>query len=202
MCSPVAMCAVVVSKTSCKDRNHRILRGVIAPHQDYFFLQKSWFFSIFNQFFHGCCGETYASGRPEAPNSYSLTSWPELIVVTHGEYIPPGRAALTSWRSWPPEPPKHQYLLTGPIPQRSDLSHLHPLDEDTRQPRGHSHRSQNAQPCTPRTCGCPTWTSSLRSCCFPEPCRTSAVRSVQDAPASPPAVTKAREPARIPTCLV
>ena len=36
-----AMCAVVVSKTSCKDRNHRILRGVIAPHQDFFFLQKS-----------------------------------------------------------------------------------------------------------------------------------------------------------------
>ena len=35
-----AMCAVVVSKTSCKDRNHRILRGVITPHQD-FFLQKS-----------------------------------------------------------------------------------------------------------------------------------------------------------------
>jgi hypothetical protein len=37
-----AMCAVVVSKTSCNDRNHRILRGVIAPHQDFFFfLQKS-----------------------------------------------------------------------------------------------------------------------------------------------------------------
>ncbi len=34
-----AMCAVVVSKTSCKDRNHRILR--ITPHQDFFFLQKS-----------------------------------------------------------------------------------------------------------------------------------------------------------------
>ena len=33
-----AMCAVVVSKTSCKDRNHRILRGVIAPHQDFFFV--------------------------------------------------------------------------------------------------------------------------------------------------------------------
>jgi hypothetical protein len=32
-----AMCAVVVSKTSCKDRNHRILLGVIAPHQDFFF---------------------------------------------------------------------------------------------------------------------------------------------------------------------
>jgi hypothetical protein len=37
---PQAMCAVVVSKTFCKDRNHRILRGVIAPHQDFFFLQK------------------------------------------------------------------------------------------------------------------------------------------------------------------
>jgi hypothetical protein len=32
----------VVRKTSCKDRNHRILRGVIAPHQDFFiFLQKN-----------------------------------------------------------------------------------------------------------------------------------------------------------------
>jgi hypothetical protein len=37
----MAMCAVVVSKTSCNDRNHPILRGVIAPHQDFFFLQKS-----------------------------------------------------------------------------------------------------------------------------------------------------------------
>jgi hypothetical protein len=36
----VAMCAVVVSKTSCKDRNHRILLGVIAPHQDFFFFAK------------------------------------------------------------------------------------------------------------------------------------------------------------------
>ena len=35
-----ATCVVVVSKTSCKDRNHRILRGVIAPHQDFFFLQN------------------------------------------------------------------------------------------------------------------------------------------------------------------
>ena len=35
-----AMCAVVVSKTSCKDRNHRILRGVITPHQDFFFFAK------------------------------------------------------------------------------------------------------------------------------------------------------------------
>jgi hypothetical protein len=33
---------------------------------------------------------------------------------------------------FPPEPPKHQYLLTGPIPQRSDLSHLHPFDVVTR----------------------------------------------------------------------
>ena len=36
----LAMCAVVVSKTSCKDRNHRILRGVIAPHQDFFFCKN------------------------------------------------------------------------------------------------------------------------------------------------------------------
>jgi hypothetical protein len=34
------MCAVVVSKTSCKDKNHRILRGVIAPHQDFFFCKN------------------------------------------------------------------------------------------------------------------------------------------------------------------
>ena len=31
----MAMCAVVVRKTSCKDRNHRILLGVITPHQDF-----------------------------------------------------------------------------------------------------------------------------------------------------------------------
>ena len=37
-----AMCAVVVGQTSCNDRNHPILRGVIAPHKDFFFfLQKS-----------------------------------------------------------------------------------------------------------------------------------------------------------------
>ncbi len=35
-----AMCAVVVSQTSCNDRNHPILRGVIAPHQDFFFFAK------------------------------------------------------------------------------------------------------------------------------------------------------------------
>jgi hypothetical protein len=35
----LAMCAVVVSKTSWKDRNHRILRGVIAP-QRFFFFEK------------------------------------------------------------------------------------------------------------------------------------------------------------------
>ncbi len=33
----VAMRAVVVSKTSCKDRNHPILRGFIAPHRFFFF---------------------------------------------------------------------------------------------------------------------------------------------------------------------
>ena len=42
-----AMCAVVVSKTSCKDRNHRILRGVIAPHQEFFFFCKNHDFSRF-----------------------------------------------------------------------------------------------------------------------------------------------------------
>jgi hypothetical protein len=34
----LAMSAVVVSKTSCKDRDHPILRGVIAPHQEFFFI--------------------------------------------------------------------------------------------------------------------------------------------------------------------
>jgi hypothetical protein len=42
-----AMCAVVVSQTSCKDRNHPILRGVIAPHQDFFFFCKNHDFSRF-----------------------------------------------------------------------------------------------------------------------------------------------------------
>ncbi len=37
---PKAMCAVVVSQTSCNDRNHPILRGVIVPHQDFFFFAK------------------------------------------------------------------------------------------------------------------------------------------------------------------
>ncbi len=40
------------------------------------------------------------------------------------------------------------------------------------------------------------------SCSFQEPCRTSAARSVQDTPASPTPVTKARDPVRIPTCQV
>ncbi len=35
-----AMCAVVVSQTSCNDRNHPILRGVIATYQDFFFFAK------------------------------------------------------------------------------------------------------------------------------------------------------------------
>jgi hypothetical protein len=38
------MCAVVVSKTSCKDRNHPILRGVITPPD---FLYKNHDFSGF-----------------------------------------------------------------------------------------------------------------------------------------------------------
>jgi hypothetical protein len=42
-----AMCAVVVSKTSCNDRNHPILRGVIAPHQDFFFFAKIMIFLDF-----------------------------------------------------------------------------------------------------------------------------------------------------------
>ncbi len=117
-----------------------------------FFLQKSWFFSIFNQFFHvlvpmsWICLRTAPRRAPRAADSSSsgITSLRSKSAV---------RATLTSWRSLPPEPPKHQYLLTGPIPQRSDLRHLHPLDESTRQPRGRSHRSQNGHPCTPRTCG-------------------------------------------------
>ena len=43
----MAMCAVVVSKTSCNDRNHPILRGVIAPHQDFFFFAKIMIFLDF-----------------------------------------------------------------------------------------------------------------------------------------------------------
>jgi len=35
------MVTVVVSQTSFKYRNHPILRGVIVPHQDFFFSQKS-----------------------------------------------------------------------------------------------------------------------------------------------------------------
>jgi hypothetical protein len=42
-----AMCAVVVSKTSCNDRNHPILRGVIAPHH-FFFFAKNHDFSRFS----------------------------------------------------------------------------------------------------------------------------------------------------------
>jgi hypothetical protein len=42
-----AMCAVVVNKTSCKDRNHPILRGVIVPHQEFFFLAKIMIFLDF-----------------------------------------------------------------------------------------------------------------------------------------------------------
>jgi hypothetical protein len=42
-----AMCAVVVSKTSCKDGNHRILRGVIAPHPVFFFFAKIMIFLDF-----------------------------------------------------------------------------------------------------------------------------------------------------------
>jgi hypothetical protein len=59
-----------------------------------------------------------------------------------------GPIRMSSKRPLPPESPEHQYLFTGPIPQRSDLRHLHPLDEATCQPRGRSHRSQNTHPCT------------------------------------------------------
>ncbi len=151
---------------------------VITLHQEVFFIffgQKiirpevsdfSWF-GIFNRFFHGFCGESVTridcdgntwifhhkhvqniGCRPEVSNWYSVTAWPELIVVIHcdGEYIPPGThvvnllqsraartpaSALKSWRSLSPEPGNHQYPLTGPVPQRSDLSHPHPLDSAT-----------------------------------------------------------------------
>jgi hypothetical protein len=50
------MCAVVVSKTSCKDRNHPILRGVIVPHYFFFFAKIMIFldfYSIFTQLLWG-----------------------------------------------------------------------------------------------------------------------------------------------------
>ncbi len=98
-----------------------------------------------------------------------IQSHRELIVVIHGEYIPPGtnpvnliEGCFVCFHTTP----SRVGVVSLPIPQRSDLRYLHPLDEVTRQPRGHSHRSQNTPPCTPRTCGSTTWTSSLHNCCF------------------------------------
>ncbi len=44
------MCVVLVSKTSCKDRNHPVLRRVIAPQQEFFF-EKIMFFLNFSSIF-------------------------------------------------------------------------------------------------------------------------------------------------------
>jgi hypothetical protein len=41
------MCTVVVGQTSCNDRNHPILRGVITPHQEFFFFAKIMIFLDF-----------------------------------------------------------------------------------------------------------------------------------------------------------
>ncbi len=84
-----AMYTVVVSKQSCKHGNHPILRGVNAPHQEFLFFTKNHDFSRFLIIFSRLLWWNIGV-RPEAPSSYSLTSWPELIVVIHGEYIPPG----------------------------------------------------------------------------------------------------------------
>ena len=62
MCSPVAMCAVVVSKTSCKDRNHRS-----SHHTKIFFFCKNHDFS--RQFFQGCCGENPPGPGPARDRS-------------------------------------------------------------------------------------------------------------------------------------
>ncbi len=53
------MWTVMVTKQSCKQGNHSILRGGhrTIPRVFYFY-EKSWFFSGFHRFFHGCCGET------------------------------------------------------------------------------------------------------------------------------------------------
>jgi hypothetical protein len=56
-----------------------------------------------------------------------------------------------------------------------------------------SHRPKNGDPCTPHTGESPTWTPSLRRCCFQEDSQASAVRSVQDTLVSPPSVTKPRD---------
>ncbi len=47
------MCTVVVSKTSCKHRNHPILRKVVAPHQDFFFFKNHDFSRFWINFSDG-----------------------------------------------------------------------------------------------------------------------------------------------------
>jgi hypothetical protein len=116
--------------------------GGSSPHTKiFFFLQKSWFFSIFNQFFHACCDETYARGRPEAPNSYSLTSWPELIVVIHGEYIPPGPHAVNRYEG-------HGARTPGSTRHRLELQWYHFSEVDTQD--WESTRSLTAPPFVPQ----------------------------------------------------
>jgi hypothetical protein len=63
----LTMCAVVVRKTSWKDRNHPILRGVIAQHQEIFFFTKIMIF--LKSIFHGCCGETTPPSVAQLDNS-------------------------------------------------------------------------------------------------------------------------------------
>ena len=145
------MCTVMVSKQSCKQGNHPILHGVIEPYQKKKIDKNHDFSRVFIDFPRLLWWNI--GGRPEALNSYSLTSWPELIVVIHGEYIPPGTHAVEELTIIVTGDSDASVSADGPIPQRSDLRHPHPLDEVTRQPRGCSHRCRNGTLCTPRVTG-------------------------------------------------
>ncbi len=138
--------------------------GVIEPYQEFFFFTKIMIFlgvsSIFPRLWWWNIG-----GRPEVTNSYSFTSayvclhstpsWVVTVSLIWGRRR--CRTVVKSWRSLTPESRIHQYPMMGPIPQRSDLSHPHPLDAVTRQPWGWSHRCRNGTLCTPRTYGDPIW---------------------------------------------
>jgi hypothetical protein len=54
-------------------------------------------------------------GRPEETNSYSLTSWPELIVIIHGEYIPPGTHTVNLFQG---------HTTCTPARNKTDMSFL------------------------------------------------------------------------------
>ncbi len=120
--------------------------GCDKPNQDFFILfyfLKQRFFVIFYWFFYGFRGESLTSW-PELIGVINgeYTSWYPCHESAWGSchtytvlYTTPSRvtvvlllwgrnrlgAALKSWRSFPPEPWKHQYLLTGPIPKKVRL---------------------------------------------------------------------------------